>query len=613
MTDAPAWSRRSAVLALDAPAATGIEIFPPRWPFGAATGRGVRVAVIDSGIEADHPLLGGAVDEAGGVAFTADGDGAVERHDGPHDDVYGHGTACAGIIHALAPEASITSVRVLDRSLRGSAAAFLAGLAWAVEQRFDVINLSLGATRPEWALAFHDLCDRAYFANSFLVTAANNVNQESFPSLFSSVTSVAANHATDPWRFHVNPHPPTEFLARGMNVEVAWRGGGTLVTTGNSFAAPHVAAFAALIRSEHPGLRPFQVKTALWAAAANVRETAAAHAAAPPAPPERTHPAGAPHPARSPHPAGGEGTGGRRELAGLLPELDVGPLVRLDPWGPVHEATTADGRPVLVRGVATALAPGAAVRARLLATVDVLAGLRHPHLLPVLRAAASDAVVALVVPRCRTTLATLAAEHPVDPPAAAAVALSALAGLGAAHAVGVLHGDLQPANVLLNGAGRLVVADVGLAAALSSDVRTSRAPTDPGSWRWLAPEQLEGAPLGPYTDVHAVGLVLCHLLTGQFPFPAVTSLGALARQRAREQPRTLAELAPGLPAELAAVVDAAVHPDPVRRPATPAILAGALHAAADAVFGPGWLDRQPFPLVEAPPSPAAGGTVARDR
>lgn len=586
---APAWSRRSAVLALDDPAAAGTGIFPPRWPFGPATGRGVRVAVIDSGIEAGHPLLGGAVDERGGVAFSVDDDDVVARHDGPHDDVYGHGTACAGIIHALAPEASITSVRVLDRSLRGRAAAFLAGLAWAVEHRFDVINLSLGATRPEWALAFHDLCDQAYFANSFLVTAASNVQQESFPSLFSSVTSVAANHATDPWRFHVNPHPPTEFLARGMNVEVAWRGGGTIVTTGNSFAAPHVAAFAALIKSEHPGLRPFQVKTALWAAAANVREPAARPTA------------GGGAGGASASGGGGAVPEGGGELAALLPHLTVGPLVRRDPWGPVHGATTADGRPLVVRGVDTALASGQGVRARLLATVELLAGIRHPHLLPVLDVASSDTVVALVVPPVGPSLAAVEAEGGrMTPPAAVAVALSVLAGLGAAHAVGVLHGDLQPGNVLLDGAGRLVVADVGLAAALSSDVRTSRAPTDPGSWRWLAPEQLEGAPLGPYTDVHAVGLLLFQLLAGELPFPTVTSLGALARQRAREQPRTLAELIPGVAPALAAAADSATDPDPARRPATPAHLARALSIAADAAFGPGWADRQPFPLAPGP-------------
>jgi subtilisin family serine protease len=152
------------------------------------------------------------------------------------------------------------------------AAGFLHGLAWAVDRGFDVINLSLGTTRQEWALPFYELCDRAYFANSVVVTAANNTAKPSFPSLFASVMSVACNLATDPWRYHVSPDPPTEFLARGIDVEVAWKGGGTMSMTGNSFAAPHISALAALVRAKHPSLRPFQVKTVLWAAAANVRE-----------------------------------------------------------------------------------------------------------------------------------------------------------------------------------------------------------------------------------------------------------------------------------------------------------------------------------------------------
>ena len=251
----PAWSRDSHMLRLGSGAR-----FPqlsPNWVFGDATGAGVRVAVIDSGVEADHPLLGDAVDGDGSVEFSVDDTGRLTRREGPHRDVYGHGTACAGIIHALAPEATITSVRVLDEGLRGRAAAFHAGLSWAVDHQFDVINLSLGAARRDWALAFHDLCDRGYFANSFIVTAANNVDRDSFPSLYASVTSVAANTATDPLRFHVNPEPPTEFLARGIDVEVPWLNGTTIVTTGNSFAAPHISGFAALIRAEHPEMRPF--------------------------------------------------------------------------------------------------------------------------------------------------------------------------------------------------------------------------------------------------------------------------------------------------------------------------------------------------------------------
>ena len=217
--------------------------------------------------------------------------------------------------------------------------------------------------------------------------------------------------------------------------------------------------------------------------------------------------------------------------------------------------------------------------------------------------AASIDLVALVVPRCRHDLAHLAAGGTLAAPAAVAAALSVLAGLEAAHTVGVLHGDLRPGNVLLDGAGRLVVADVGLAAALSSDVRTSRAPTDPGSWRWLAPEQLEGAPLGPYTDVHAVGLLLFDLLAGELPFPAVASLGALARQRALDRPRSLGRLATGLAPVLAAVIDAAVDPDPAHRPPTPAHLARALTAAAEAAFGPGWAAEPTVP----PGGSATGG------
>jgi subtilisin family serine protease len=266
----PAFTRDSTILRL--PGTVSLDDLSPEWAWGGATGRGIRVAVVDSGVEAGHPALGGCVEEAAGIEVRVDGDGNTVDAPGPHPDAFGHATACAGIIHALAPEARITSVKVLGENLSGKAAGFLRGLAWAVEEGFDVINLSLGTNRRDWALAFYEVCDRAYFRNCFIVTAANNVARPSFPSMYGSVTSVACNLATDPFRFHYNPDPPTEFLARGIDVEVAWRGGGTVRGTGNSYAAPHIAGIAALIRSKHPQLRPFQVKTVLWATAANVRE-----------------------------------------------------------------------------------------------------------------------------------------------------------------------------------------------------------------------------------------------------------------------------------------------------------------------------------------------------
>ncbi|HUI49667.1 MAG TPA: S8 family serine peptidase [Acidimicrobiia bacterium] len=266
---APAYSRDSQVLQLSG--RVSLDHLSPEWAWGGATGAGVRVAVVDSGIDAGHPALGDCIDVDKCVELR-DVDGTVEEIHGSHGDAYGHGTACAGIIHMLAPQASITSVRVLGAGLTGKAAVFLRGLAWAVEQGFDVINLSLGTTRREWALPFYEVCDEAYFRNSFVVTAANNIMRPSFPCMFGAVTSVACNLSDDPLRFHYNPQPPTEFLARGIDVEIPWLDHGWISGTGNSYAAPHIAGFAALIRSKHPQLRPFQVKTVLWATAANVQD-----------------------------------------------------------------------------------------------------------------------------------------------------------------------------------------------------------------------------------------------------------------------------------------------------------------------------------------------------
>jgi len=270
--DLPAWSRDSIMVKL--PSAISLTDLTDEWVFGGADGSGVRVAVIDSGIDADHPALEGCVDVDGGAAFTIGPDGQVVTALGTHGDSFGHGTACAGVIHSLAPAASITSVKVLGAGLSGKVGAFLAGLEWAVAAGFDVINLSLGTRKRDAALAFHDVCDRAYFGNSVIVTAANNMRAASFPSLYASVISVACNLSVDPRRYHFNPEPPTEFLARGIDVPVLWTHHGSSVATGNSYAAPHISGLAALIKSKHPELRPFQIKTALWARAANVVEAA---------------------------------------------------------------------------------------------------------------------------------------------------------------------------------------------------------------------------------------------------------------------------------------------------------------------------------------------------
>lgn len=234
------------------------------WAFGDARGTGVIVAIVDSGVEGDHPAVGGALTRS--VRVELDGDETSVVDDEPLD-VVGHGTACAAIVHGLAPAAEIVSVRVLGPDNRGKGAAFAAGLDWAIEHGAGVINLSLSSRSEAFFGLFHELADRAYFGGVLLVCAANNVAVASYPSLFAAVVSVAAHDIRDPSVWFYNPRPPVEFGAYGLDVDVAWKGGGRIVATGNSFAAPHVAGYAARIRATHPGASPFEVKTILAATA----------------------------------------------------------------------------------------------------------------------------------------------------------------------------------------------------------------------------------------------------------------------------------------------------------------------------------------------------------
>lgn len=233
--------------------------------YGGSDGAGVTVAIIDSGVDGSHPAVGGRL--VASVKVELRGEGPEVVQDPERLDVVGHGTACAGIIHSLAPAADIVSVRVLGPDNRGKGAVFATGLEWAIERGASVVNLSLSSRSEALMGVFHELADRAYFANVLLVCAANNVPGPSYPSLFASVVSVAAHDTPDAWTWFYNPHPPVEFGARGVDVEVAWRDGGWIVATGNSFAAPHIAGVAALIRAKHPGATPFEVKAMLAATA----------------------------------------------------------------------------------------------------------------------------------------------------------------------------------------------------------------------------------------------------------------------------------------------------------------------------------------------------------
>ena len=267
----PAWS-------LPASATDEITI-PVQWPervtrewaWGGSTGKGIRVAILDSGVERDHPEVG-EIQEAVAVSIDEDDNAVVEPDD--QGDLCGHGTACAGIVRSLAPDCSIHSVRVLGAGYTGSGPVLLAGLRWAVEQGYELINMSLSTTKREFASVLHELADNAYFKRTVLVASAHNMPVESYPWRFASVISVGSHEDADPLAFYYNPSPPVEFFARGLDVEIPWLEGGKIRASGNSFATPHMTGICALILGHHRDLTPFQLKSVLHLIADNVGSAA---------------------------------------------------------------------------------------------------------------------------------------------------------------------------------------------------------------------------------------------------------------------------------------------------------------------------------------------------
>jgi subtilisin family serine protease len=263
----PAWSlpagaEKAIELAVQWPAEVTRD-----WAWGSSGGRGVRVCILDSGIEPDHPSVGPL---SGAVAVVRSDDGEISLEEDELGVLCGPGTACAGIVRALAPECELYSVRVLGAGYTGSGPVLVAGLRYAIENGYDVVNMSLSTTKRELAESLHELADLAYFQKTMLVASAHNLPVESYPWRFASVLSVGSHDRPEPLDYFYNPDPPVEFFARGVDIDVAWMEGSTLRVTGNSFATPHMTAICALVRGEHPELTPFQLKSVLYLTATNV-------------------------------------------------------------------------------------------------------------------------------------------------------------------------------------------------------------------------------------------------------------------------------------------------------------------------------------------------------
>ncbi|MGK3987453.1 S8 family serine peptidase [Sorangium sp. So ce136] len=255
---------------------------------GARHGAGVRVALIDSGVDASHPAL-----RAAALRHVA-----LARRGGAHEvapcapaDVSGHGTACAGIVHRMAPGAEITSVRALGDDGRCSRDGLIAALQFCVRERFSVVNLSLGIDIPKGAplrpgdhrslVELYEVADAAYTAQVVLVAAGPNAAAfRTYPGRFKSLIGVGRGPFQDPEALRSELTLDHEILAPGDEVLAPAPGGGEQRWTGTSFAAPHVTAHVARIRAARPELSIEAVKAALHELARGAGRRAEGSAAA---------------------------------------------------------------------------------------------------------------------------------------------------------------------------------------------------------------------------------------------------------------------------------------------------------------------------------------------
>lgn len=227
------------------------------------TGRGVRVVIVDSGIDASHPSLVKAcvshfaVERVPGIGLRV-----VSAASG---DRAGHGTAVASIIHRHAPDAELISVRVFGRNNRATAEHVFCALDWANALRVDVVNTSLGSSYVALLAKFKRRVDAAFVSGAILVSACSNLDAGlvEFPAHFPTVVSVehALLEGLSIERVHGRL---VEFRAAGVDVRAAWKNGTWAALTGSSFAAPHVAALVARLRERHPAWNAAQVKSALY-------------------------------------------------------------------------------------------------------------------------------------------------------------------------------------------------------------------------------------------------------------------------------------------------------------------------------------------------------------
>lgn len=220
------------------------ELDTHRIRFGERTGRGIRIAIVDTGIDATHPAVG---EVRAGVRLQRTRDGQVSIDTDYHDD-FGHGTACAGIVRKRAEACELLAVKVSSGTDPISPQVLAAGIDWATEHGADVINVSAGTTGADGAVALTEPCARAAAKGVVIVASESNDGQTSWPAALKGVLAVGGEATErDVYAYRCDSQEPRRLAAYGGYQKVAWLKPRFLFISGVSFAAARISAIVALV------------------------------------------------------------------------------------------------------------------------------------------------------------------------------------------------------------------------------------------------------------------------------------------------------------------------------------------------------------------------------
>ncbi|MCK9588832.1 MAG: S8 family serine peptidase [Terrimicrobiaceae bacterium] len=226
----------------------------------AGTGAGVRVAVLDSGIEISHPEFAGkTLRDDCAVAE----DGTLSALGGEGADAYGHGTAVAGMIWKTAPAAEIGSFRVLSAKLSARTAAVALAAERAIGLGYHILNCSFACGFAAHLPIYKQWLDRAYLAGVHVVAASDSTLQPEWPAHFPHVIGVSSAGRGEPGALLQGGPGLIEFSSPTENSLLPWKGGGCRTLTGSSFAAARVSGLVARILSAEASPDALQMKALL--------------------------------------------------------------------------------------------------------------------------------------------------------------------------------------------------------------------------------------------------------------------------------------------------------------------------------------------------------------